>query len=190
MKNLRALTALVGLLAANSGLQATSYVDITAVVGSSVCTGEEAECNQRITLMRGGGGGLINAIAGQRLNLDVKAVDVNDLGVISSNSKKDIELSVKDDAQTVYSFQPKDGTKRFVIFKSSVPGKGKAGSGRVLVTMYSQREGENPQEWTWRGAFSLDLSKLKPEDGKVVEQFTVTPNGRFEDIKGDKFAIS
>lgn len=190
MKNLSLIALMALVSVASVRLYSTSYVDITALVGSTVCTGEGSVCNQEVTLTKTGGG-LINAIAASKFSLDTKTAKVDkDLGAIDSDKKADINISVKDDGHTLYSFMPKDGKKTFVAFQSLVPGAGKLGHGRVIVTLYRQVEGQTKDDWQWRGSFSLDRKKITPEEGFVTEEFKVTPDGKFEDPAGSRFAIS
>lgn len=172
-------------------LYGAAVVDITAVVGSSVCTGKKAHCDQTIELTRGGGGGLLNAISGNSFKLDVaQAKDRKDLGIIDKNTDENIELSVNDGGYTVYSFEPKEtGKQTFVAFQSSLPGKGRPGQGRVVVSMYRQFKGDKATDWEWRGSFALDRSQLKPEGGKVALPFILDEEGKFQDPKGSQFDI-
>jgi hypothetical protein len=169
---------------------ATSMVEVMGAIGSVVC-GEKSVCNQNVSVSKAPGGGLLNAIAVSRFKVDSSKVEVTeDFGNITEDTKKMLNISAKDGGVFYYTFTPKNGKKTFVAVESNVPGKGKLGHGQIFVTMYAQKAGDKTTEWTWKASYPIDLSKVTPEDNKVMEEFTITAAGTFEDPFGSRIVIA
>ncbi len=199
MKNLTKFTAVM-LSLYSFGAQA--MVNVDALFANSVCTGENAVCNQTVTSIKGGGGGgalggilgkaggLLNAIAAEKFEVDSATSKVVDLGKIDADRDETLNISAKDNGYTIYSFVPADtGKKTYVAFRSSVPGAGKPGHGSINVNVYRQFAGEDSTAWTWRAGFTINLKKVTPnKEGMVTEMFTIGTDGNLQDPAGNKFA--
>jgi hypothetical protein len=144
---------LAAVLATASGLSAVAgrdlRTDINPKTGVATCTQKDSKC--AVT---------INAV-GDVVKLDVKTATATDLGTISAETKKTINLPKEGGSNTLYSLTPTEGESKgkkiYVVFENKVQPKGSRLFGQTVIMAYRQFEGEKSNQWVEVGRITSNV---------------------------------